>query len=381
MNKNFLFSALIIGSGLFWQSCGSGNESSKQQQGAPQGQPAVPVTTAIVEKQIVSGIKSYPGSVIPLQETKILAEVSGYVTKINVADGASVSKGQVLYEIDRIRYQAAVDQAKAALEIAKATLQRGEKDLSRYQTLSEKDAIAKQTLDNAVTEVSNLKAQVQSAQAALTTAQTNLQRAVIRAPFSGVVGISLVRTGALVSPGTTEINTISTIDPITVEFQVSEREIAEFSAYQTGKSATEISVVLPDGTTYGNLGRVTIIDRAVDPQTGTIKVRATFSNAQNALRAGMNLTINVKSTSTSEQNIIPFKAVQDQLGVYNVFVVNDSSQAEIRQVKLGLKVGEQVVVETGVEAGEKIIVDGLMNVRAGAKVAENAPTADKAAQK
>ncbi|GHE23217.1 efflux RND transporter periplasmic adaptor subunit [Sphingobacterium griseoflavum] len=381
MNKNFLFSALIIGSGLFWQSCGSQDESSKQQPGAQQGQSAVPVSTTVVEKQIVAGTKSYPGSVIPLQETKIFAEVSGYVTKINVADGASVSKGQVLYEIDKIRYQAAVDQAKAALEIAKSTLQRGEKDLTRYETLAEKDAIAKQTLDNALTDVSNQKAQVQSAQAALTTAQTNLQRAVIRAPFSGVVGISLVRMGALVSAGMTEINTISTVDPITVEFQVSEREIAEFSAYQTGKSATEISAVLPDGTTYANPGRISTIDRAVDPQTGTIKVRATFSNAQNTLRAGMNLTVNVKSTSKSEQNIIPFKAVQDQLGVYNVFVVNDSSQAEIRPVKLGLKVGEQVVVESGVEAGEKIIVDGLMNVKSGARVVENTQAADNASKK
>ncbi|KGE15917.1 efflux RND transporter periplasmic adaptor subunit [Sphingobacterium deserti] len=381
MNKNFLFSALIISTGLFWQSCGSGDKPSSQQQGAPQGQPAVPVSTVAVEKQIVSGIKSYPGSVIPLQETKIFAEVSGYVTKINVTDGASVSKGQVLYEIDRIRYQAAVDQAKAAVEIAKATLQRGEKDLTRYQTLADKDAIAKQTLDNALTEVSNQKAQVQSAQAALTTAQTNLQRAVIRAPYSGVVGISMVRTGALVSPGTTEINTISTIDPITVQFQISEREIAEYAAYQSGKSATEISAVLPDGTTYTNFGRVSIIDRAVDPRTGTIAVRATFSNPQNVLRAGMNLTVNVKSTSSSEQAIIPFKGVQDQLGVYNVFVVNDSSQAEIRPVKLGLKVGENVVVESGVEAGEKIIVDGLMNVRNGAKVVENQPSADNAPKK
>ncbi|TDS17249.1 efflux RND transporter periplasmic adaptor subunit [Sphingobacterium paludis] len=381
MNKNFLFSALIISSGLFWQSCGSGDKPAKQQQGAGQEQPAVPVSTVAVEKQIVSGIKSYPGSVIPLQETKIFAEVSGYVTKINVTDGASVAKGQVLYEIDRIRYQAAVDQAKAAVEIAKATLQRGEKDLTRYQTLADKDAIAKQTLDNALTEVSNQKAQVQSAQAALTTAQTNLQRAVIRAPYSGVVGISMVRVGALVSPGTTEINTISTIDPITVEFQISEREIAEYAAYQSGKSATEISAVLPDGTTYTDFGRVSIIDRAVDPRTGTIAVRATFSNPQNVLRAGMNLTVNVKSTSSSEQAIIPFKGVQDQLGVYNVFVVNDSSQAEIRPVKLGLKVGENVVVESGVEAGEKIIVDGLMNVRNGAKVVENPPAANNAPQK
>src|SRR5690606_19189759 len=113
-------------------------------------------------------------------------------------------------------------------------------DLQRYQTLAEKDAIAKQTLDYATTDVNNQKAQVQAAQAALITAQTNLQRSIIKAPFSGVVGISQVRNGALVSPGTTLLTTISAIDPIAVEFQISEKEIAEFSAYQSGKASTEI---------------------------------------------------------------------------------------------------------------------------------------------
>src|SRR5690606_10409913 len=272
MNKKHLLSALLIGSAIFWQSCGS-KDGAKQQQAAP-GEMAIPVSTVTVEQQIVSGIKSYPATVVPLQETEIRAEVSGYITKIYVADGAFVSQGQSLYEIDRIRYQAAVDQAKANLEIAKANLQRVEKDLARYQTLAEKDAIAKQTLDYATTDVNNQRAQVQAAQAALTTAETNLQRSVIRAPFSGMVGISQVRNGALVSPGTTLLNTISSVDPVAVEFQISEREISEFAAYQAGKSSNDINIVLPDGSSYANAGKITTIDRAVDPTTGTLKVRA-----------------------------------------------------------------------------------------------------------
>lgn len=371
MNKNHIIPALIIASsGLFLQSCGSQDKSDEQQKANAQQQQAVPVSTTIVQKEIVSGIKTYPASVVPLQETQMFAEVSGYVTKIYVTDGASVSKGQALYEIDHIRYQAAVNEAKANLEIAKSTLDRFNKDLSRYQKLSESDAIAKQTLDYALTDVTNQKAQIQSAQAALTTAETNLQRSVIRAPFSGAVGISQVRAGALVSAGTTLLNTISSINPIAVEFQISEREISEFDAYKTGKSSTDITVTLPGGESYAQSGKIAIIDRAVDPTTGTIKVRASFNNTQNALRAGMNLTINVKSTSQVEQVIIPFKAVQDQLGVYNVYVVNDSSMAETRPVELGLKSGTNVVVESGVDAGERIVVDGVFNVRQGAKVVE-----------
>ncbi|WP_166332985.1 efflux RND transporter periplasmic adaptor subunit [Sphingobacterium chungjuense] len=371
MNKNHIIFALIIASsGLFLQSCGSQDKSDKQQKASSQQQQAVPVSTTIVQKEIVSGIKTYPASVVPMQETQMFAEVSGYITKIYVTDGASVSKGQALYEIDHIRYQAAVNEAKANLEIAKSTLDRFNKDLTRYQKLSESDAIAKQTLDYALTDVTNQKAQIQSAQAALTTAETNLQRSVIRAPFSGAVGISQVRAGALVSAGTTLLNTISSINPIAVEFQISEREISEFDAYKTGKSSTEITVTLPGGESYTQSGKIAIIDRAVDPTTGTIKVRASFNNTQNALRAGMNLTINVKSTSQVEQVIIPFKAVQDQLGVYNVYVVNDSSMAETRPVELGLKTGTNVVIESGVDAGERIVVDGVFNVRQGAKVVE-----------
>lgn len=375
MNKNYLFSALIIGSTLFWQSCGSNDNPNQQQAYAP-GEMAIPVTTATVDEQIVSGIKSYAASVVPLQETHIIAEVSGYITKIHVTDGASVTKGQPLYEIDHVRYQAAVDQAKANLEIARANLQRVEKDLTRYQTLAEQDAIAKQTLDYAQTDVNNQRAQIQAAEAALTTAQTNLDRSIIRAPFSGAVGISQVRNGAMVNAGQTLLNTISSINPIAVEFQISEREIAEYADYQSGKSSTDITVSLPNHTTYPHTGKISTIDRAIDPTTGRLTIRATFDNSQNELRAGMNVTMNVRSTSTIEQLIIPFKAVQDQLGVYNVYVVNDSSQAEFRPVELGLKVEDKVVVNSGVEAGDRIVVDGIMNVRNGAKVVEKTAEQD-----
>src|SRR5690606_907097 len=308
MKTNHILTALLLGTGLFLQSCGN-KEAGKQGAGPGMQAPATPVTTATVSKEVVTGIRSYPANVVPLQETEIRAEVTGYITNIYVSDGAYVSKGQRLYEIDRTRYQAAVDQAKANLEIAKANHDRVQKDLQRYQSLAEKDAIAKQTLDYATTDVSNQKAQVQAAEAALTTAQTNLQRSVIVAPFSGNIGISHVRNGALVSAGSTLLNTISSTNPIAVEFQINERDISEFSKLQNGNANTQIYVTLPDGSRFEETGRISTIDRAVDSQTGTIKVRASFSNGSNILRAGMNATLNVESKSKEEQLIIPYKAV------------------------------------------------------------------------
>lgn len=370
MNKNQLLSALLIGSGLLWQSCGSKDNKPK---GAPgqQTDMATPVSSAVVGKEIVSGLKSYPANVVPLQETEIRAEVTGYITNIFVADGAFVNKGQRLYEIDRVRYQAAVDQAKASLEIAKANLDRVQKDLQRYQTLAEKDAIAKQTLDYAMTDVNNQKAQVQAAEAALTTARTNLQRSVIVAPFSGNIGISQVRNGALVNAGTTLLNTVSSTNPIAVEFQINEKDIPEFTKLQGGNSSTQIYVSMPDGSRYEESGRIVTIDRAVDSQTGTLKVRASFSNGANALRAGMNTTLNVESTSAQEELVIPYKAVFEQLGTFNVYTINDSSKVELKQIVLGHKINDKIVVTSGLETGQKIVVDGAASLKPGAKVAEN----------
>lgn len=368
MNKTQLFSALLISSGLLIQSCNS--KDNKQQAPMQQADAATPVSMATVNKEIVTGVKSYPANVVALQETEIRAEVSGYITNIFVTDGAYVNKGQRLYEIDRTRYQAAVDQAKANLAIAKANLDRVQKDLQRYQTLADKDAIAKQTLDYAYTDVNNQKAQVQAAEAALTTAQTNLHRSVIVAPFSGTVGISQVRNGALVSAGTTLLNTISSTNPIAVEFQINERDIAEFTKLQASGKGSDIYVTLPDGSRYPEAGRIATIDRAVDSQTGTLKVRASFSNNANTLRSGMNTTLNVASTSVQEEMVIPYKAVFEQLGVFNVYTVTDSSTVVLKQVTLGNKIQDKVVITSGLEAGQKIVLDGAAALRPGTKVVE-----------
>lgn len=368
MNKKHLLAAFFIGTTLIWQSCG--NKDAQKQQAAQQAERVVPVSIATATEEIVTGNQTYPATVKPLNEADLFAEVSGYVTQIFVTDGAAVSKGQKLYEIDGTRYAAALDQARANLKIAQSNLDRVQTDLNRYQALADKDAIAKQTLDYAKTDLANQKAQILAAQAAVTTAQTNLNRSTIRAPFAGIVGISDVRLGALVNPGTTRLNTVSSINPVAVEIQVSERDIPQFVNLQKSGSAAQIGAVLPDGTEYTSPGRIATIDRAVDPQTGTIKVRANFDNPSNVLRAGMNLSLNIKTNSATEEIVIPYKAVQDQLGVFNVYVVGDSSKAEQRKVDLGLKLGDKVVVKSGLKAGEKIVVDGIMNVQTGVKVAE-----------
>lgn len=368
MKKKHILSALIVSSTAIFAGC---NSKETNQTVALNQDRVANVSVVPVEQQIVTGSQSFPATVVPLNETELRAEVSGYVTNILVADGAYVKKGQKLYEIDRTRYAAEVEQAEATLRIAEANLDRTARDLDRYKVLAEKDAIARQTLDYAETDHRNLQAQVQAAKAALTTANMNLRRSSIIAPFNGTVGISQVRPGALVTAGTTLMNTISSTNPIAVEFQVSELEINRIIQMQRGNTTDGIQIRLPDGQIYQENGKISTVDRAIDRATGTLRVRATFSNDAELLRAGMNLTLSLSNTSPVEENVVPQKAVIEQLGVYNVYVVNDSSKAEYVEVRLGTKFGDKVVIKSGLSKGQKIVVDGANTISNGDKLAIN----------
>lgn len=375
MNTNNIAFVLLIAAGLAASSCGN-----RQQQKQAPGQQAIPVTTAVVAEEIVTGVQSYPGNVVPLSETDLRAEVSGYITGIFVADGATVSKGQKLYEIDRTRYAAAEEQARANLAIAEANLARAKRDVERYRKLAEQDAIARQTLDYAETDLNNAEAQVASARAALTTAATNLNRSVIVAPFSGTIGISQVRMGALVSAGSTLLNTISSTNPIAVDFPVGESEIAHFNALRHSDEVVRDSVImlsLPGNRPYPHPGRIVTIDRAVDRTTGTITVRASFPNADNMLLSGMNTTVHIRNESAAPQLTIPYRAVTEQLGQTSVYVVTDSSTVEQRGVRLGIKVSDRVVIADGLTKGETVVTDGIINLRPGVQVQVNQPSQTK----
>ncbi|MCL4638960.1 MULTISPECIES: efflux RND transporter periplasmic adaptor subunit [Olivibacter] len=381
MNRNLIHFLAVLSGSLVLSSCGNKNQQGQQRPGA--GGP-VPVAIASVPEEIVKGINNFPGTVVALNQTELRAEVNGYITAILVPDGATVTKGQKLYEIDRTRYQAAQEQAKANLAIAEANLNKVNRDVERYKRLAEQDAIAKQTLDYAMTDLNNAQAQVMSARAALTSASTDLERSVIRAPFNGTIGISQVRTGALVSAGTTLINTISSTNPIAVDFAVNERDIKQFVDLQSNSAASlkdsVITLQLSGNNTYEKPGRVTAIDRAVDPSTGTITVRATFDNPSNVLRAGMNANVLVAANSTTKMPIIPYQAVIEQLGEFKVYVVTDSSTVIQQPVKLGQKIADKVVINEGLQAGQQIVVEGTQNLQPGAKVVDQSKMEAQAPQ-
>lgn len=357
---------VILGS-ILLASCGGGNKSA--QQGGPP--PATPVSVYKAATELVTTTDTYPGVVVALDEVEIRSSVGGFITGIYVRDGQKVNKGQKLYEIDKTKYLAAYNSAKANVEMAQANRDKAKKDALRYTNLAAQDAVAKQRVDYALTDLANAESQVTAAKATLSAANNDLQNAVIVSPLTGTIGISQVKMGALVTPSTTLLNTVSTGNPVGVDIAVNQSEIPRFIELRNSPAAVKdsiFSIQLQDGSIYKRQGKIITIDRAVDPSSGTIKVRIGYPNETGRLIAGMNVNMKVLDKSTENQVVIPFKAVVEQLGAFNVFVVGDSSKAEQRMVTLGSQFGQSVVVKEGLKPGELVVTEGAQNVRPGAVV-------------
>ncbi len=335
--------------------------------------PPAAVETASVGTGEAAYHEDYPATVTALNEVELRPQVSGYITGIHFQDGQQVTKGQLLYSIDQQSYEANVSQAQANLAVAKANLNKTQKDAERYIELDKKDAVAKQVVDHALADLESAKMQVKAAEAGVRNVQTNLRYANIYAPFSGTIGISLVKLGAAVSPGTTLLNTISSNNPVAVDFFLDQKSIGRL--YELQKKGTHndstFSIQLADGTEYPFPGKISSVDRAVDPRTGTIRVRLSFENKENQLRPGMSATLKIYHSEGNQAIIIPYKAVTEQMGEYFVYRVTDSSTVTQVKLKLGARMKDQVIVEEGLEAGQKIVVEGLQRVREGAKIQDS----------
>jgi membrane fusion protein (multidrug efflux system) len=372
MNVHYIKLSIAILGSITLASCGGGDKSA-QQQGPP---PATPVSTYTVAEQPVTTTDTYPGIVVALNEVELRPQVGGYITAIYIKDGQKVTRGQKLYEIDRTKYLAAYNSAKADVAVAKANRDKAKKDAERYTKLAAQEAVAKQRVDYALTDLANAESQVAAAQAALASSASDYQRSVIVSPLTGTIGISQVKLGALASPGTTLLNTVSTNDPIAVDIAVSQAEIPRFMQLQKNPAAVKdslFSIQMPDKSLYKRQGRIVAIDRAVDPSTGTIKVRISYPNEGGRLVAGMNVNLQALNKEAGNQMVIPYKAVVEQLGEFNVITVGDSSKAVPKVIKVGRQVDQNIIVTSGLKVGEVIVVDGVQNVRPGAVVKAVSP--------
>ena len=352
-----------VGLVLLMIACQNSDKSGAQ---AP---PPVAVSVHKVDTSEAIYYDEYPAIIRALHEVELRAQVNGYITAIHFKEGEKVKKGQRLYSIDQKQSEASYQQALANLSVQETILLRAQRDVERYRELEKKDAIAKQQVDYAEAEYLSAQKQVEAAKANVRSVQTNVRYSTIVAPFDGTIGLSMVRLGAAVTPGQTLLNTISSDDPIAVDIAVDQREIFRFSELLAKNTAKNDSTFrLAFGTqVYPEFGKISVIDRAVDPQTGSIKMRIIFPNPDHILRAGMSGTLRVLSSSPERSVVIPFKSVTEQLGEFFVYVV-DSATVSQRKVRLGKQVHTNIIITEGLTAGETVVTEGVQNLREGAAV-------------
>jgi len=341
--------------------------------------PPTPVYVASAKEARAVYYDQYQGSVVALNSVELRSQVSGFITGIFFKEGEVVPKGKELYEIDRRKYEAAYQQAEANLLSANANLVKAQKDIDRYTMLLKNDAIATQTVDQAQAAYETSKSQVAVAKAGVLSAKTDLSYSLITAPFSGRIGISQVRLGAQVTPGTTLLNTISTENPIGVDVVINEEDIGRFYDLQKRSTDSTFKLQLADGSSYDKPGKVLAIDRGVASGTGTIKVRIQFANDADVLKDGMSCVLKVLNNGSGQRVQIPYKAISEQMGEFFVFVSQDTIAKQYK-VTLGPRIGSDVVVLSGVKAGDKVITDGFQRLRDGGKITLGKPTATKAAK-
>ncbi|GAB3936462.1 efflux RND transporter periplasmic adaptor subunit [Mucilaginibacter myungsuensis] len=349
-------------------SCGSKDE--KKAAAAP---PPTSVNTVTVAEGNALYYDQYQGQIIAVNSVELRSQVPGFITNIYVKDGDMVRAGQPLYEIDRRKYQATYDQAAANVASAQANLVKAQKDIERYQMLLKADAVARQTVDNATAAFEAAKSQVAAAKATLSSAATDLSYSVIKAPFGGRIGISQVKLGAQVATGTTLINTISADNPMAVDVVINEQDIDRFYKLQNSTTDSTFRLKLSNDSTYNKQGRILAIDRGVNAQTASVKVRVQFDNPKGILKDGMSAVLSVLNNQSGTRVIIPYKAITEQMGEFFVFTVQNDTMALQKKVKLGARINANIVIMDGIKAGDKLITEGFQRLRDSGKVVIGGP--------
>jgi RND family efflux transporter MFP subunit len=379
--------------------------------------PPLQVLVVPVDQKDVPIYREWIGTLDGLVNADIKAEVSGYLTQQAYTEGTFVKKGQLMFQIDPRPFQAVVDQsqgqlaqaqgqsaqaqaqlaqAEAQVLVAEAVQRRSQLDEDRYIPLAQQQAITQQDLDNATQNNQAAKAQVQSARAqvetaraqitaaaaavqtaraAVETAQINLGFTRIVSPIDGIPGIAQLQVGALVSPASGAITTVSTLDPIRCYITVSEQEYLDLNRRYPNDEARQehlrevvLELTLADGSVYPHTGKFFFADRQVDVRTGAIRMAGLFPNPESYLRPGQYGKVRVAISRRKGALLVPQQAIIDIQGTHQVAIVDSANKVSIQPVTLGETIGNEWIVDTGLKPGERVVAEGLQKVRQGMQV-------------
>ncbi|MET3600671.1 efflux RND transporter periplasmic adaptor subunit [Martelella mangrovi] len=351
----------------------SDNDSATRNQASP---PPPAVAVIVAQPETLPVISELPGRVAPLVTADIQPRVTGIVQKRVFEQGTTVSEGDLLYQIDPAPFQAAVDSAQATLDAAIAARQLAQQHADRQIRLSKNGVASRETRETAVAELQQSDAEVRRAQAELTAAQLELQYTEIRAPISGRIGRAMVTEGALVGSGSQAMATIRQIDPVYADFmQPADTFLAfrnavaegQLQADETGNA--DMRLVTAEGVDYPYQGRLLFSEASVDAQTGQIILRGEFPNPDRDLLPGMFVRAKVVQASRDNALAVPQQAVQhDTAGRSYVYLVGDGDAIETRMITTGWHTEGNLVITEGLEASDRIVVEGFQKIAPGMNV-------------
>lgn len=342
---------------------------------APDESPPVPVTVETLEAQDVTLTATLPGRVVASAVAEVRPQVHGIIVERLFDEGTPVRVGDPLYRIDPASYEAAVASARARVAQAEARLRAAEREAGRVQRLIDRGVVSEQTADEALSARDAAEAEVQVAKAGLKTAEIDLDRTMIRAPLSGVIGRSLTTQGSLVTEGQAQpLATIRQLDPVLVDVTQS---AAELIAWQRGLTADRlaeaeqrVSLILADGTRYEHTGLLTAAEPYVHEQTGVVTLRMEFPNPDELLLPGMYVQVEMPQGIARDVVLAPMEGVsRDRRGRPIALVVNQDGLVEQRQITIVEARGPDWIVSEGLGDGDRIIVEGLQKVQPGGRAA------------
>ena len=325
------------------------------------------------------------GQTLGSVDIPIRARVDGVLEEIHFLEGRDVKKGQLLYVIDPTPFEAQVVEAEGRLAEAQTRLAKAASDLERIRPLAEMDAVSKQDLDAAVAQFEAARGALQAAKAQVEQARIQLSYTRITAPVDGLIGITQAKVGEYVgrSPNPVVLNVVSQTDPIRVRFSINEREYLRFSRRlaqslqelrEAEREAKPLQLILSDGSVHEHMGTIVSFDAAIDPTTGTLTLEADFPNPERIVLPGQFARVRGTPEEREDALAVPQRAVMETQGIFQLAVVGDDGTVDLRQVQMGPRVDDEWIVESGLEPGERVALEGLQRMRSGMQVvAKDAP--------
>ncbi|HEV3073963.1 MAG TPA: efflux RND transporter periplasmic adaptor subunit [Thermoanaerobaculia bacterium] len=354
----------------------------------PPPPPPLVVVTPVIQKDVpVYG--EWIGTTAGDINAEIRPQITGYLLRRIYDEGSFVRSGQLLFEIDPRQIRAQLQQAEANLGQGRANLAKAERDVARFRPLAEQRAISQQELDNAVSAEQVARAAVVALEAAVDQARLYLSWTRVTSPIGGIAGAATAQVGDLLTPQSV-LATVSRVDPLRVFFKLSEQEYLHYRESEAppapaaapaaaGPRISQLEMVLSDGTVFPHPGRLIFTDREVDVKTGTISACGLFPNPGNLLRPGQYAKVRAETSIDRGALLVPQRAVNELQGGYQVAVVGPDSKADVRNVQVGQRIGSLWVIDSGLHAGEHVVIEGFSRAKSGTLVKPEVSPAQAAA--